>query len=333
LKDRDSYKQSLARVLPDFNEATSSIIPRAVARTQKKVIAMGKRLFSRVASIQLTLRKFIWETQFLAKLGQTWPERMSIAKLIVILYLARLMPFSTREWETTIVVHGARYVIGVRTSEIFIFHEIYVFRQYERHAEFVPRSGWTVFDVGANIGVFTVIQAMHGARVFSFEPNPESYRRLVQNVILNNLRNVQLFPTALGDEQGMGSLHVTKGRTTGGVVVPVNGRATTSGVPVPIATLDEVVSTLPGLSIDLLKIDAEGSEVAILLGGERTLDHVQRIIVEYHSRDLLEKVREILDRKGFAQEMIVDYYAEDNAIGVDEVGIMYAGRSPQRRLN
>lgn len=280
-------------------------------------MAWVKGLISYVASIQLKLREFIWETRFLAKLGQTWPERMSIAKLVVLLYFARL--FSAREWETTIVVHGARYVIGVRTSEIYVFHEIYNFGQYSRDAEFIPRNGWTVFDVGANIGIFTVPQAMHGATVFSFEPNPESYRRLLRNVALNNLRNVQLFPTALGDKQGIGSLHVTIGGTTGGVVVPVNDRAVTSGVAVPIATLDEVVSTLPVLSIDLLKIDAAGSEVVILLGAERTLNRVQRIIVEYHS----------LDRKGFAQEMLVDYYAEDKAIGKDETGILYARRSTQ----
>jgi hypothetical protein len=99
-------------------------------------------------------------------------------------------------------------------------------------------------------------------------------------------------------------------------------------IAVPIAALDEVVSTLPGSSIDLLKIDAEGSEV-VLRWGERTLDHVQRIMVEYHSRDLLRQVREILARKGFAQEMIVDYYAEDAAAGQAEVGILYA-RRPHR---
>jgi hypothetical protein len=124
----------------------------------------------------------------------------------------------------------------------------------------------------------------------------------------------------------MGSLHVIGGGTTAGVVTRVKAGAAASGVAVPIATLDEVVSTLPELSIDLLKIDAEGSEVAILRGGERTLDHVQRIVVEYHSRDLLRQVKEILARKGFTQEMIVDYYAEQVAVGQDEVGILYARR-------
>lgn len=285
---------------------------------------------SGLAHMRSKVRALIWETRFFARLGQTWPERMSIARLVAKLYMARLMPFKTHRWETTILVRGAKYVVGVRTSEIFIFHEIYESLQYERHADFIPQSGWTVFDVGANIGVFTVLQATQGAIVYSFEPNPDSYSRLSRNVAANKLRDrVRLFPTALGDERGVGSLHVIGGGTTGGVVTPVEADASASGVAVPIATLDEVVSTLPGSSIDLLKIDAEGSEVAILRGGERTLDHVQRIMVEYHSRDLLRQVKEILARKGFAQEMIVDYYAEDAAAGQDEVGILYA-RRPHR---
>jgi FkbM family methyltransferase len=86
------------------------------------------------------------------------------------------------------------------------------FCQYSRHPEFVPHGGWTVFDVGASIGVFTVLQALQGASVFSFEPNPDSYSRLSRNITANNLNHcVQLFPTALGDERGMGDLHVTKG--------------------------------------------------------------------------------------------------------------------------
>ena len=278
--------------------------------------------------MRLKVRELVWETRCYARLGQTLPERMSIAKLVAKLYLARLMPFNTLRWETTVLIRGAKYVVGVRTSEIFTFHEIYEYLQYNRHADFIPQSGWTVFDVGANIGVFTVLAARQGARVYSFEPNPDSYGRLLRNVTANKLSDcVRLFPTALGDERGMGSLHVIRGGTTGGVVTPIKAEVLASGVAVPITTLDEVVSTLPGLFIDLLKIDAEGSEVAVLRGGERTTDHVQRVMVEYHSRELLSQVREILARKGFAQEMIIDYYAEDAAAGQDEVGILYARRS------
>jgi hypothetical protein len=78
--------------------------------------------------------------------------------------------------------------------------------------------------------------------------------------------------------------------------------------------------------IDLLKIDAEGSEVAVLRGAEHTLRNVQRVIVEYHSRDLLRGVRDILLRTGFAQVMIVDYYPQNSDTGQEEVGILYAQR-------
>jgi hypothetical protein len=140
---------------------------------------------------------------------------MSIAKLVAMLYIGAAMPFNTHRWETTVLFRGATYVVGVRTPEIFIFHEIYGWLQYNRHTDFIPQSGWTVFDVGANIGVFTLLQATQGAGVYAFEPNPDSYGRLLRNVTANKLNDcVRLFPMALGDERGMGSLHVIGGGTT-----------------------------------------------------------------------------------------------------------------------
>jgi FkbM family methyltransferase len=275
------------------------------------------------------MRELAFETAFYARLGQTWPERLSVVKLIAKLYAARLMPFDTFGWETTIRVRGSRYCVGVRTSEAFIFHEIYESRQYDRHPDFVPQRGWTVFDVGANIGVFTVLQARKGANVYSFEPNLESYRRLSKNVAMNHLTDrVHLFATALGDEPGTGTMKVSRGGTTGGVVIPATKDGLLQGPSVPIVTLDQVVPTLAASRIDLLKIDAEGSEVAVLRGAERTLRTVQRVIVEYHSRDLLRSVEDILARAGFSQELLVDYYPEDLAAGQEEVGILYL-----RRLN
>src|SRR5262245_50345458 len=118
--------------------------------------------------IQLRAGELAFETRFYAGLGQTWSERLSVAKLMAKLYAARLMPFDTFHWETTIKVRGATYVVGVRTSEPYVFYELYQSHQYERHSDFVPQSGWTIFDIGANIGIFTILQAKRGARVFAF---------------------------------------------------------------------------------------------------------------------------------------------------------------------
>jgi FkbM family methyltransferase len=280
--------------------------------------------------LRLKANELVFEARFLARLGQTWPERLSIAKMVVKLFGARLMPFNTLGWESTIKVRGAEYVIGLRTSEVFIFHEIYEMRQYDRLADFVPLSGWTVFDAGANIGVFTVLQGKRGADVYAFEPNPDSYRRLQQNVSANCLGDrVHLLPSALGDAHGTGTIRVVDGGTTGGIV-STNDEAGDQGAPVTITTLDQVVTAASVKRIDLLKIDVEGSEVLVLRGAQRSLGIVERVIIEYHSRDLLRSVEEILVDNGFSQEMILDYYAEDAGRGQDEVGILYAQRSPAR---
>src|SRR5262249_15176940 len=139
-----------------------------------------------VCRARLKARELAWETRFFGRIGQTWPERLSLFRMVAKLYVARLMPFSTRHWETTIQVRGAKYVVGLRTSEVYIFHEIYESNQYNRHPDFVPQRGWTVFDVGANVGVFTILQARNGASVYAFEPNPGSCGRLQRNVAVNH---------------------------------------------------------------------------------------------------------------------------------------------------
>jgi hypothetical protein len=51
-----------------------------------------------------------------------------------------------------------------------------------------------------------------------------------------------------------------------------------------------------------MKCMERSGTIGILRGGVRTWDHVQRIIVEYHSRELLSQVREILARQRFSEE-------------------------------
>lgn len=60
-----------------------------------------------------------------------------------------------------------------------------------------------VFDVGASVGLMTVYAASAAfkGRVFAFEPDPETMRRLRRNVLLNSLSNVELLPWVLSDRK------------------------------------------------------------------------------------------------------------------------------------
>lgn len=82
---------------------------------------------------------------------------------------------------------------------------IYYHGTYERgFAEFLKQNlkkGDIFIDVGANIGLFTLLSSKlvgNVGRILSFEPNPEIFEQLEVNVNLNNSKNIELFNFALG---------------------------------------------------------------------------------------------------------------------------------------
>jgi Methyltransferase FkbM domain len=132
---------------------------------------------------------------------------------------------------------------------------------------------------------------------------------------------VTLFNSAVSDESGHGRMQVERGGTTGGTVT-TGGDGT-----IPITTLDDALADAPVDQIDLLKLDIEGAEVDALHGAAEILTRTRRVIVEYHSRDLLAGCNEILEQTGFATDLTFVYYPEGNPLGGSEVGMLYAHRA------
>jgi hypothetical protein len=75
--------------------------------------------------------------------------------------------------DASLRIQGVTHILGLGTGEILTPQEIYWKRCYDRLPDFIPRSGWIVFDVGANTGVWAIQQARRGAHVHAFEPNPD----------------------------------------------------------------------------------------------------------------------------------------------------------------
>ncbi|MGZ7006745.1 MAG: hypothetical protein ACXVLX_14170, partial [Ilumatobacteraceae bacterium] len=117
-------------------------------------------------------RELAFEGRTVPRLGTTWVERLTLMKFLAMLYAARIVPTLSRGWQATIRVRNKRYVVGLRTSEIYVFHEIYEIQQYDRDENYMVQPCWTVLDVGANVGVFTLHAVTRGATVYAFEPNP-----------------------------------------------------------------------------------------------------------------------------------------------------------------
>jgi len=156
-----------------------------------------------------------------------------------------------------------------RLSQIIFCHD---FEWEERHfLNTFLRQGDVFVDIGANIGLFTLIAAYRvgkTGRVFSFEPTFEIYQRLNENIKLNNFNNVYRFQWALSDAESEGSFFKSQ-----------NGYDAWNSFAKPIAGETFIKETVQCKrwddfardnqlfgNVTMMKIDVEGWETRVLIG-------------------------------------------------------------------
>ena len=67
------------------------------------------------------------------------------------------------------------------------------------------KTGWTVYDIGANIGWYTVVLSKEvgpSGAIYSFEPDDDNYELLKKNVAFNDITNTLLYKCAISDADG-----------------------------------------------------------------------------------------------------------------------------------
>jgi FkbM family methyltransferase len=143
------------------------------------------------------------------------------------------------------------------------YHEMLFLKRY-------LRKGDTFVDVGANIGVYTVMaETVIGpeGRVIAFEPGCEAADRFRENIILNQFANVTFYQAALGAHAGRETF-LTGRDTTNRLSAGGAQRGDRASVEVDVLVLDDI---LAGVAADLGKMDIEGAEPLAMLGAERAL--------------------------------------------------------------
>jgi FkbM family methyltransferase len=141
-------------------------------------------------------------------------------------------------------------------------------------------NGATVIDVGANIGVYTLESAAAvgpAGRVISIEPAPSNARALERNIKLNQMTNVVLIEAAAGDETGWATLSLPSRGNAGMLsLAPLCGE---KSYTVEVRLIDDVLEEKGITSVDLIKIDIEGSEYRALRGTVKMLQRCRPVIL------------------------------------------------------
>ncbi len=163
------------------------------------------------------------------------------------------------------------------------------------------RPGSVVYDVGANLGIYSIQLARRcgpGGFVYCFEANPVCVHYLRANLSLNSLDNVEILPVALLDYSGSTGFTINYGNSNlglsegSGLFVSKVGHR----VEVPCFELDTLMERFNLRRPDLVKMDIEGAESKAVAGMRRTLDwHRPMLLLELHGRIAASETLSYLD--------------------------------------
>jgi FkbM family methyltransferase len=187
--------------------------------------------------------------------------------------LDRLAGLASRVESSSSLMGGITVVDG--PSFVAQFHEIVVREIYSFD---FPGAAPVIIDAGANIGV-AVLWWRHrwpAARIIAFEPDPQVFRVLAQN--LQHHPAVELHQAALSAVSGEITLHLLGADASRTAPDAAHDWPSTQ---VSSRRLRDVLGGIP--SVDLLKIDIEGAELEVLIDSRGFLGTVQRVFIEYHS--------------------------------------------------
>ena len=194
------------------------------------------------------------------------------------------------------------------------------------------QPGMTVADVGANIGLLTMVCAHAtgpAGRVLAFEPEPAMQVALAETLRLNGLSWVSLRAEAAGRTAGSAAFHVS----------PVPGHSSLYPLPeeeiphsqsieVTTVRLDDVLAS--DVKLDVIKIDVEGAELDVVEGARRLIEanHDIAIVAEFGPSHLTrlgidpEAWFEAFNALGFRPHAIAEPSGLTRPIGLDDVRAM-----------
>jgi len=181
-------------------------------------------------------------------------------------------------------------------NEQSFFYEYQDIFHHEIYQPFERKDAGRIIDCGSYIGVSVLFfnKKYKNAQIISFEPDPAAFKTLKTNLKANKIKNVDLINAAVSDKNGITTFNAA--RDDGGSVFDNSG---VKQIRVKSLKLSRYINE----PIDILKLNVEGMECAVIKEIEAKLSHIKEIIIEYHNFGLLKsslpKILSTLEKNNF----------------------------------
>ena len=145
-------------------------------------------------------------------------------------------------------------------------------------------------DIGANIGLFSILAEEKKCSTWAIEPTPDTYQRLRENLALNKLKSAQIFNYALSDKNGEAILNISENGMDAwnNISEMEQSEIGFKKVTIKTVTLDYFITEqkIPTEKPVFIKMDVEGWELNVLKGGEKYLTkHSPVLLIEFNDEN------------------------------------------------
>lgn len=185
------------------------------------------------------------------------------------------------------------------------------------------RAGDTLFDIGANIGIYAILAAVQNpaGTVVAVEPMAATFAHLCGNALLNGLSNLRPYCVAIGAENGVGELQLASFEAASSMhglgaagLTEAFGERVVMRTGIGVVTIDSLAAAA-GVPT-LMKIDVDGGEDDVLAGASAVLHdpRLRSILIEFNWLAAAAQTRRDapLLRAGFTlHELGIEYEREE----------------------
>lgn len=164
----------------------------------------------------------------------------------------------------------------------------------------IIKNGWTVFDVGANIGWYSMnlAKSFNDLKIVAFEPVPSTFNYLEANISLNEINNIEIKNLGLSDTEGAKDMYIYREGMGNASLSDLSERESVEKIQTQFTTLDKFADQ-HGLAPNFIKCDVEGAELFVFRGAVETLKkHKPVVFTEmlrkwssgfgYHPNDIID---------------------------------------------
>ena len=221
-----------------------------------------------------TLKKYFLKIKWLT---QTKEFHQHPLRILIRVIKYELIKFSGKSrnfvYDKTLIIKLYPNDGATRLVYYFDYHEPLEFRFLMSFLQ----PNMVCVDIGANIGLYSLFLAKRVHKVIAFEPYKQTYFRLRENIHINRISNISIIDKAVSNNSGEMFINIDESDSAKNFVSEKRN-SEKKGNLVNTISLDDHFHRSRLSRIDYIKIDAEGTEPAILMGAEELIGNYRPII-------------------------------------------------------